>query len=118
MFTSGWANPSLKPTLSLVQPWTQPVSVAAPQSGQSQTALDMHADTHDFLEGDETLFELVYRGLIVDYQQELVPPGQYLIIDVALTIEDASLYGEVSADFASGEFYVMSPFVQLAFVFG
>ena len=118
VFTSGMANLSLKPTLNLVQPWTQPISVAAPQIGQSQSVLDMHADTHDFLEGDETLFQLVYRGVVVDYQHEVVPAGQYLIIEVALTIEDSSLYGEVSADFASGEFYVMSPFVQLAVVFG
>jgi hypothetical protein len=62
---------------------------------------------------DQTTYDVVFRGFLLGYQQEIVPPGQYLIIDVALRLGSYVENGEVSADFATGEFYVMSPFVQL-----
>ena len=51
------------------------------------------------------------------YQQEIVPPGQNLIIDVALRLGSFVDNAEVSADFATGEFYVMSPLVSLTIVY-
>jgi hypothetical protein len=43
--------------------------------------------------------------------------GQNLIIDVALRLGSYVDHAEVSADFATGEFYVMSPLVSLTIVY-
>ena len=53
----------------------------------------------------------------MSYQQEIVPPGDYLIIDAALRLGAWVDNAEVSADFATGEFYVMSPLVDLVVVY-
>jgi hypothetical protein len=112
-FFGGKAEQTLDPTLDLVQTWTQPISSAPPQSGESQNALDLLADSTGFHTDDQTTYDVVFRGFVLGYQQEIVPPGQYLIIDVALRLGSWVENGEVSADFATGEFYVMSPLVQL-----
>lgn len=112
-FFGGKGELTLDPTLDLVQTWTQPISSAPPQSGESQNVLDLLADSTGFHTDDKTNYDVVFRGSVVGYQQEIVPPGQYLIIDVALRIGSWVENAEVSADFATGEFYVMSPLVQL-----
>jgi hypothetical protein len=112
-FFGGKGELTLDPTLDLVQTWTQPISSAPPQSGESQNALDLLADSTGFHTDDQTTYDVVFRGFLLGYQQEIVPPGQYLIIDVALRLGSYVENGEVSADFATGEFYVMSPLVQL-----
>jgi hypothetical protein len=112
-FLGGKAELTLDPTLDLIQTWTQPISSAPPQSGESEKGPDLLADSTGFHTDDQTTYDVVYRGFVVGYQQEIVPPGQYLIIDVALRLGSWVEIGEVSADFATGEFYVMSPLVQL-----
>ncbi|MBV9090222.1 MAG: hypothetical protein JO044_10035 [Mycobacteriaceae bacterium] len=114
VFPGGKAKLSLAPTLDLVQTWTVPISSAAPQSGASQTAVDITADSEGVFTHDQTVYAVEFRGFALSYDQEIVPPGQNLIIDVALSIYDDVDNGEVSADFATGEFYVLSPLVQLA----
>jgi hypothetical protein len=114
LFLGGIAKLNLDPTLDLVQTWTQPISSAPPQGGQSQHALDITADSTGFDTDDQTTYAVEFRGFLVSYEQAIVPPGQYLIIDVALSLYSEVDNGEVSADFATGEFYVLSPFVQLA----
>jgi hypothetical protein len=112
----GTARLRLNPTLDLVQTWTQPISSAPPQSGQSQQAVDLTADSSGFYTDDQTTFAVEFRGFLLSYEQAIVPPGQYLIIDVALAISSETDNGEVSADFATGEFDVVAPLVQLAIV--
>jgi hypothetical protein len=116
-FFGGNAELTLDPTLDLVQTWTQPISSAAPQSGQTQNALDLIADSTGFDTDDQTTYDVLFRGFLSGYQQEIVPPGQYLIIDVALRLGALVENSEVSADFVTGEFYVMSPLVELAVVY-
>ncbi len=113
-FFGGKAELTLDPTLDLIQTWTLPISSAPQQSGESQKALDLLADSTGFHTDDQTTYDVVFRGFLLGYQQEIVPPGQYLIIDVGLRLGSYVENGEVSADFATGEFYVMSPLVQLA----
>jgi hypothetical protein len=112
-FFGGKGELRLDPTLDLVQTWTQPISSAPPQSGETQNALDLLADSTGFFTDDQTTYDVVFRGFLLGYQQEIVPPGQYLIIDVALRLGSFADNAEVSADFATGEFYVMSPLVEL-----
>lgn len=116
-FFGGKGELKLDPTLDLVQTWTQPISSAPTQSGESQTALDLIADSTGFHTDDQTTYDVVYRGFLLNYDQEIVPPGQNLIIDVALSLASLVENAEVSADFATGEFYVMSPLVQLSIVY-
>jgi hypothetical protein len=111
---SGRAALTLDPTLDLVQPWTQPISSAPPQAGETQNALNLIADSTGNFTSDQTTHAAVFRGFILTYDQAIVPPGQYLIIDVALKLGWATNNGEVHADFATNEFDVMCPFVTLA----
>lgn len=60
---------------------------------------------------------MIFRGTSVGYDQAIVPAGQYLIIDVALRLYSETIDGKVDADFATGLFYVQSPFVQLTISF-
>ena len=116
-FFGGKGELTLDPTLDLVQTWTQPLSSAAPQSGETWNALDLIADSTGFHTDDQTAYDVLFRGFLLSYQQEIVPPAAYLIIDVALKLGAYVENGEVSADFATGEFYVMSPLVELAIVY-
>lgn len=114
LFKQGKAALTLDPTLDLVQPWTQPISSAPPQAGETQNALTLIADSTGFLASDQTVHAAVFRGFILTYDQAIVPPAQYLIIDVALKLGLATNNGEVHADFATNEFDVMCPWVTLA----
>ncbi|WP_142248558.1 hypothetical protein [Mycobacterium colombiense] len=116
-FFGGKGELTLDPTLDLLQTWTQPLSSAPPQTGETWNVLDLVADSTGFDTDDKTNYEVVYRGTVVGYQQEIVPPGQYLIIDVALRLGSYVDNSDVSADFATGEFYVMSPLVGLKAVY-
>lgn len=111
---SGRAALTLDPTLDLVQPWTQPISSAPPQAGETQNALTLIADSTGNFTSDQTTHAAEFRGFILTYDQAIVPPAQYLIIDVALKLGWATNNGEVHADFATDEFDVMCPFVTLA----
>ncbi len=116
-FFGGKGELTLDPTLDLVQTWTQPLSSAAPQSGETWNALDLIADSTGFHTDDQTAYDVLFRGFLLGYEQEIVPPAQYLIIDVALRLGSYVENAEVSADFATGEFYVMSPLVDLTIVY-
>jgi hypothetical protein len=116
-FMGGKGEITLDPVLDLLQPWTQPLSSAAPQSGETWNALDLVADSTGFHTDDQTTYDVIYRGFLLSYQNEIVPPGDYLIIDAALRLGAWVDNAEVSADFATGEFYVMSPMVDLAIVY-
>jgi hypothetical protein len=116
-FLGGKGELALDPILDLVQTWTQPISSAAAQSGETWNALDLIADSTGFHTDDQTAYDVVYRGFLLSYQQEIVPPGDYLIIDVALRLGALVDNAEVSADFATGEFYVMSPLVDLTVLY-
>jgi hypothetical protein len=116
-FFGGKGELTLDPILDLVQTWTQPISSAAAQGGETWNALDLVADSTGFYTDDQTAYDVVYRGFLLSYQHEIVPSGDYLIIDVALRLGALVENAEVSADFATGEFAVTSPMVDLAVVY-
>jgi hypothetical protein len=60
--------------------------------------------------------EAVCRGFFLRYEQLFVPPGQGVRMDVTLMFYAFVSGGTVNADFATGEFSVQSPLVQLAYV--
>jgi hypothetical protein len=113
----GVARLDLEPTLDLIQTWTQPISSVPPQPGQSYRVARVSADSSGLFSDDEDTSAVVFRGTSVGYDQAIVPPGQYLIIDVALRLYSETVDGKVDADFATGLFNVLSPFVQLAIAF-
>lgn len=113
----GTARLDLEPTLDLIQTWTQPISSAPPQPGQSYRVATISADSSGLFSDDEYTSAVIFRGTSVGYDQQVVPAGQYLIIDVALRLYSETIDGRVDADFATGLFYVMSPFVSLAVAF-
>lgn len=109
----GYSRLRLDPALDLVQTWTQPISSAPAQAGQTQQALDLSADSRGLFTDDQTAFAVEFRGFLLNYEQAILPPDQYLIIDVALTFTPEADNGEVRADFATGEFDVLCPFVEV-----
>ena len=109
----GSARLDLEPTLDLIQTWTQPISSVAPQPGQSYRVATVSADSSGLFSDDKDTSIVVFRGTSVGYDQAIVPAGQYLIIDVALRLYSETIDGKVDADFATGLFNVISPFVQL-----
>ena len=113
----GVARLDLEPTLDLIQTWTQPISSAAPQPGQSYRVARISAESSGLFSDDDDTSAVIFRGTSVGYDQAVVPAGQYLIIDVALRLYSETIDGKVDADFATGLFYVLSPFVQLAIAF-
>ena len=113
----GVARLDLEPTLDLIQTWTQPISSAPPQPGQSYRVASISADSSGLFSDDEDTSAMIFRGTSVGYDQVMVPAGQYLIIDVALRLYSETIDGKVDADFATGLFYVLSPFVSLAIAF-
>lgn len=115
-FSNGSARMTLDPTLNLVQTWTQPNSYPPAQGGQTWQALDLAADSSGFDTDSKTKYASVYRGCFLNYDNATVPPGQLLLIDVALRISSTITRGENNADFASGQFGVLSPGVELAIV--
>ena len=110
----GEARLILDAQADLLQTWTSPISSPVAQSGQTQRALDLAADSTGWLTDDQTKTAIVYRGYDLRYEQAIVPPGQYLIIDAAVAVSYGYLNGEVDADFSSAAFQISSPFVQVA----
>ncbi|RDH77767.1 hypothetical protein DVS77_15520 [Mycolicibacterium moriokaense] len=113
----GTARLDLEPTVDLIQTWTQPLSSAPPQPGQSYRVASISADSSGLFSSDHDTSAVVFRGTAVGYQQEIVPAGAYLIIDVALRFYSETIDGKVTADFTTGLFNVQSPFVSLAIAF-
>jgi hypothetical protein len=113
----GTARLDLEPTLDLIQTWTQPISSVPPQPGQSYRVATISADSSGFFSDDQDTPAVIFRGTSVGYEQAVVPRGQYLIIDVALRLYSETIDGKVDADFATGLFNVISPFVSLAISF-
>ena len=110
----GEAVLSLDAQQDLLQTWTGPISSPVAQSGQTQRALDLAVDSRGWLTDGQTATAIVYRGYDLRYEQAVVPPGQYLIIDAAVAFGYGYLDGEVDADFASAAFQISCPFVQVA----
>jgi hypothetical protein len=113
-FLGGYSRLRLDPSLDLVETWTQPISSAPAQAGQSQHALDISADSRGLFTDDQTTYVVEFRGFLLSYEQAIVPPDQYLIIDVALSFTAEVDNGKISADFATGEFDVLCPLVEVA----
>jgi hypothetical protein len=114
----GTASLGLEPELNLVQCWTQPVSNPPPQANQSWPVPELTVTSSgDFHSDDKTKIAAETGVYPLSYNQEPVPPGATLIIDVALSLTANLFNGTINADFASGDFEVLSPYVQLAILF-
>jgi hypothetical protein len=94
--------------------WTE--SPVVPQPGQSELALVIDASSDGFLSDDQTAFEVIYGPCFVSYEQLFVPPGESVILIPSLEFSSRVQDGYISADFATGEFCVQSPLVQLAYL--
>lgn len=110
----GSAALGLDVSLNILQWGNQPQpTTPLPQEGQSASALKLEADSSGWFADDDTKYALVYRGFDLRYELLAVPPGDALIIDVALSISYDLMDASVEADFATGEFDVMCPFVSI-----
>jgi hypothetical protein len=108
----------LEAELNLIQCWTQPFSNPPPQANQSWAAPELSVTSSGWLHsGDKTEIATETGVYALIYDQELVPPGANLIIDVALSLTANLFNGKIIADFASGDFEVLSPYVQLTISF-
>jgi len=104
----------LHAVLEVFEWWNQPATTPLPQDGQRLPVVWFTADSTGWFDDDDTEYALVFRGFDLRYEQLAVPPHGVLVAEVLLSIYYNLGFGSVSADFASGEFNVGSPFVQLA----
>jgi hypothetical protein len=110
----GSAGLGLDASLNILEWGNQPQPITPlPQEGQSASALKLEADSSGLFADDDTKYALVFRGFDLGYELLAVPPGDALVIDVALSISYDLMDGSVEADFATGDFDVMCPFVSI-----
>ncbi len=114
LFSGGSAALRLSPRLDLLPSWTE--SPVVPQPVQSELALQIHANSDGFLSDDQTAFQVIYRTCFESYEQLFVPPGEEVIINPSLEFSSWVDDGYISADFATGQFSVQTPLVQLAYI--
>jgi hypothetical protein len=103
----GTVDLKLKAALEVVSP-----PQALPQSGQTLPVWELAADTGWF-SGDVSVSKDLFNAYQPAYQDIVVAPGEFLVIDVRLIMSGSIVDGEAHADFASGEFFVRSNFVAL-----
>jgi hypothetical protein len=110
----GSAALDLDASLSILEWGSQsPPTTPLPQADQSVSALKLKADSSGWFSDDDTKYALVFRGFDLRYELLAVPPGGVLVIDVSLSISYDLMDGSVAADFSTGDFGVISPFVSI-----
>ncbi|HEV7871855.1 MAG TPA: hypothetical protein VGO95_11405 [Modestobacter sp.] len=82
------------------------------QDGQYLPAARLRADATDWFSDDVTVPQVVYRGFDLRHELLPVPPGG-VVVEVSVSLSYGYGIGAVSADFATGEFEVGCPFVQI-----
>lgn len=111
------ADLSVDARLSLLEWWNQPPTQPLGEADQSQgiTSLSAYAgDTFDI--HGTTRSEPVFRGRDLRYNLFLIPPQGVAVFELtsAFSYHIGLNGGDVHADFASGDFEIMSPFLQIA----
>jgi hypothetical protein len=110
----GSAALDLDASLNILEWGSQPPpTTPLPQADQSAPALKLKADSSGWFSDDDTKYALVFRGFDLRYELLAVPPGGVLVLDVSLSISYDLMDGSVAADFASGDFGVICPFVSI-----
>ncbi len=110
----GSATLGLDASLNILEWGNQPPpTTPLPQDGQSSSALKLTADSSGWFADDDTEYALVFRGFDLRYELLAVPPGDALVIDVALSISYDLMDGSAEADFTTGDFDVVCPFVNI-----
>jgi hypothetical protein len=108
------ATVQLDANLEIFEWWKQPATTPLTQEAQTRTMLRLEVDSSGWFDDDQSEYALIYRGTGLGYDQLTVPPRSVLAIKVALSVFYHLGEGKVAVDFASGEFDVGCPFVQLA----
>ena len=110
----GSAALDLDASLNILEPGGEPPSPPPlPQASQSASVLKLKAHSSGLFSDDNTQYALVYRGFDLRFELLAVPPSSVLVIDVSLSIAHDLMDGSVAADFATGDFGVMCPFVSI-----
>jgi hypothetical protein len=101
--------------LHLFEWWNQPPTEPLSQADQDQTALTVATSGYGWSDPGSIELEHVFRGLDCSYDLFLIPPHGVTVIEMAaaLSYGTGTDSGHVSADFNSGDFQVMSPFVSI-----
>ena len=101
--------------LSLLEWWNQPPTTPAAQADQIQEVLSFPLFIEKGVLGSflSPQSEGVFRTRDLRYNVELVPPQGVVVIEVGASIRFQNDNGGVEADFDSGSFQVMCPFVQI-----
>src|SRR3954468_5421147 len=82
------------------------------QDGQYLPVARLRGDATDWFSDDVTVPQVVYRGFDLRHELLPVPPGG-VVVEVSVSLSFDYGIGAVSADFATGEFEVGCPFVQI-----
>jgi len=109
---------SVDARLDIYEWWNQPPTSPFSQPDQTQSAIipPLEVSAEGFLEVGGIEYTTLFRGYDLSHTLMLVPPQAWVVFAVTTSI--ASVNGNDSshteADFASGDFHVMSPAVHVA----
>jgi hypothetical protein len=111
-----WARLTINSTLRIYEWWNDPPTQPLGQSDQSQYGLDkVYVGGGGFGDVGGIVTRDVFRGVDLRHTLLAVPPHSLTVFQVVgiLYCETGTEGGQVNADFNSGDFRIMSPFVLI-----
>jgi hypothetical protein len=89
----------------LASPLSQPL--------QSQTVVNLSTNTGGWGSVGAIETKKVFDGYFLQVSEAIVPPGETVLIEIALAMNYFSSDGNVEIDFSSGDFNILSPFASV-----
>lgn len=107
------SNLHIRADLRLWEWWNHPPTEPFPQVDQSQPVADLFCESGGWFASPAGRSKYVYRGYDLQYNRFLIPPKEFAVIEVAVSIKYWFSEGGIDVDFASGDFQVTCPAVLL-----
>jgi hypothetical protein len=106
-----WSGIEISAELGLMEP---PPGIAKPSD--SENVFDLNLDKPSFGSYISPWGERVFRTAVLEADGALVIPQGWVVIMVSALLQWGSSSGGIEADFNSGDFEVMCPFVEIQVV--
>jgi len=108
------SNLTLEARLNVLEWWNQPPTQPPFQVNQIQPVASLHTSTGGFLDPGAIEAKNVYRAYDLSHELLVIPPGGVAVLGVTLALGSGTSEGSVDADFATGDYSVISPYVLVA----
>jgi hypothetical protein len=113
-FSEGVAFLTVFADLAIHELWNDPPTSPAPQSGQSQVALQLGCDSTGFFEPGCANGRSLAAGFDLEFDQFMLPPKGTAMFEVSCILDWSLTDGETQSDFSVGDRRVLSPGVLIA----